>query len=296
MKKHFYLSPFFLMLAFIFLSCDSNTGPAASDNYEISSEPITLEINTSPDSLQLEHSPSYSIDYSELKLNGINLMSVRYYYPAPKYNIEIDREFVTAAHDSFAVEIMNCNSKYKWLMDLGIIEIDEYHGWINTEAVLLRTEKSANADSTLNYRFVFQTLKEGKGYICFIEIDSLGIASSNESHGLLIGYSINPLNKIILQVGEIKWNYNIKEGTFSTVSVSIKGTTNIYRMRGMTHGDGIISAMEIPIQNDGGFDTVIPVAFSHVEGVTLKTSSELLLYGTVGLPKIVSLKNPESNN
>ena len=63
----------------------------------------------------------------------------------------------------------------------------------------------------------------------------------------------------------------------------------------MTYGDGVAMAEEIPIDIDNKFEIEIPVAFSHVEGVTLKTNSELLLYGTVGLPKIIVLVNPKSN-
>jgi hypothetical protein len=63
----------------------------------------------------------------------------------------------------------------------------------------------------------------------------------------------------------------------------------------MTAGDGVLMAEEIPITNNHRFEIEIPVAFSYKEGVTLKTNSELLLYGTVGLPKIIPLINPQSD-
>ena len=63
----------------------------------------------------------------------------------------------------------------------------------------------------------------------------------------------------------------------------------------MAYGDGEIMAKEIPIQSDNSFEIEIPVAFSNQEGVELKTNSELLLYGTVGLPKIVPLINPKNS-
>lgn len=62
----------------------------------------------------------------------------------------------------------------------------------------------------------------------------------------------------------------------------------------MTYGDGVLMAMEIPIQSDNYFESEIPVAFSFQEGVTLTTSTELILYGTVGLPRIIPLINPKS--
>jgi hypothetical protein len=170
------------------------------------------------------------------------------------------------------------------------------NNWTNSEVTLSRTEEVTDSDSTITYQFVFTTLKQGKGYICFVEENRLGQVSSNQSHGLLVGYTANPLTKIWLNVDEIKWVYNAEKGTFSTVSVKIKGSTNVYRLRGMTYGDGVAMAMEIPLQNNTDFEIEIPVAFSHVEGVTLKANSELILYGTVGLPKVISLINPENGN
>jgi len=290
MIKHCCSVLILLLLVIIFNSCD-NTEPVNSNSFEISGEPILIENNVNSDSLQIERSPNYSIDYSVLELNGIDLTTVKYYYPAP--DIKIDREFIVAINDSFRVEIKNCKNEYEWLIDSGTIELGD-NNWINQEVALLRNEKIINADSTVNYSFIFKTQKEGKGYICFIERNYLGEISSSESHGLLIGYSTNALNKILLNVDEIKWIYNIEEGTFSTVSVKIKGTTNVYRLRGMTYGDGVIMAKEIPIQNDNSFEIELQIAFSHMEGVTIKTSSELLLYGTVGLPKIIKLINPKS--
>ena len=285
-----------LLLLITFSSCnDNNTDPTNRDKIEISSEPIDIEINVNPDSLRKEQFPVYSVDYLFLKLNGIDLTTVKYLCPASNSNNKVDREFVISDKDSFEVDINNCKNENDWLVDLGSIDFGENQQWINEEVTLVRTEKTLNVDNTINYRFIFQSLSKGKGYICFIEKNQQGEISCNTSHGLLIGYSINPLNKIQLNIDKITWIYNLKEGSFSTVSVLIKGTTNIYRFRGMTYGDGISSAMEIPINNDNSFEVEIPVAFSHVEGIMIKTDSELLLYGTVGLPKIIPLVNPASN-
>jgi len=292
MNNYWHSFYFSLIIVITFTSCNSSNEPSNLDKFEITSEPISIEININPDSLQIEQSPHYSIDYSDLKLNGVDLTTVKYYCPTP--DIEVDREFIVAANDSFEVEIKYCNNEYEWLIDLGTIELGENNSWINSEVILLRTEKVINVDNTTNHKFIFKTLKEGKGYICFIEKNQLGEISSSESHGLLVGYSINPLDKIILNVDEIKWKYNTEKGTFSTVSVSLIGTTNIYRLRGISTGDGLLMSMEIPFQNDKSFEIELPVAFSNIEGVTLKTNSKLLLYGTVGLPKVIPLINPKS--
>ena len=288
MKTYHYLV--FLLLLLAFSSCNNNT-----DKIEIIGKPITIEININPDSLQIEQFPVFSADYSSLKLKGVDLTSVKCSYPAIAPANEVDREFVIADKDSFEVDINNCKNENDWLVDLGSIDFGENQKWINEEVTLARTEKISNADNTINYRFIFQSLTKGKGYICFIEINQEGSVSSNESHGLLIGYSINPLNKIQLNINEIIWKYNIGKGSISTVSVLIKGTTNIYRLRGMTYGDGVLEAMEIPINNEYSFEIEIPVAFSHVEGIMLNTDGELLLYGTVGLPKIITLTNAQKD-
>ena len=293
MIKYFF-SISLLFLAILFSSCSNNTEPTNPNKFEISSEPISIEFNVSLDSLHIENFPNYSIEYSALRLNGVDLTTVKYYYPAQNSNVEVDREFVVNTYGSFEVEIKNCESESNWLVELGTVELAD-NSWINSEISLLRTEKAINADNTINYKFVFKALKGGKGYICFVEKNDIGEISSNESHGLLIGYTINPLPKIILNITEIKWRYNTEEGTFSTVSVNLKGTVNSYRLRGMSYGDGVIMAKEIPVQNNNNFDIEIPVAFSHIEGVILKTNTELLLYGTIGLPKVIPIKNPRSN-
>lgn len=295
MIKNCFSILFLLLLTISFISCNNSTTPTNSDKYGISSEPIAIEINVNPDSLLTEHSPQYLVDYSSLKLNGIMLTPIKYYYPSPNWGIEVDREFILAVNDSFMVEIKNCSGKYDWSIDLGNTEFGDNNSWVNSEVALIRTEKNIEANGNISYKFTFQAQRRGKGYICFIEKDSLGTVSSNTSHGILIGYTTKALEKILLNISEINWKYNTEEGTFSTVSVKLKGTTNAYRLRGMTYGDGVLMGKEIPIQDNNSFEIEIPVAFSNQEGVELKTNSELLLYGTVGLPKIVPLINPKNS-
>ncbi len=194
-----------------FTGCENNVGPTTSDIAEISDQPSSIEFTVNPESIQTEHFPIFSVDYSALKLDGINLTAVRYYYPAPNLNITVDREFVVAANDSFEVEIKNCRTGYGWVVDLGTIDFGEQNKWINSEVTLLRTEEAAGSNNTIDYRFVFRTLKQGKGYICFIEENQQGQVSSNESHGLLVGYTANALSKIWLNVDEIKWTYNTEK-------------------------------------------------------------------------------------
>ena len=76
MKTYHYLVLLLLLLAFS--SCNNNTDPNNADKIEIIGKPITIEININPDSLQIEQSPVFSVDYSSLKLKGVNIASVKY--------------------------------------------------------------------------------------------------------------------------------------------------------------------------------------------------------------------------
>lgn len=291
MKSISYLFPIFVFIIIAFCSCNKGTEPVEK-NFSIVSQIRSVEEDAVrlADTTIIQHSPFYSVLYSSLELNGVDLFYIKYVYPE-----KANCEFVVSQGDSFTVEIKGCKKDRTWLVDLGDIKLSNNDSWINSEVQLIRNEKSFNSDSTVNNRFTFKALKSSKGYVCFIETDRSGSASSNDSHGLVIGYDVNPLDKVSTQIFSCIWEYNTEGGSFSTVRLKIKGTTNAYRLRGLTYGDGIIGAMEIPITNNN-FDIEIPVAFSHVEGIILKTSTKLIVYGAIGSPKIIRLINPKSQN
>jgi hypothetical protein len=295
MMKHFFNTLLALLLLFTFYSCENNKPTELPDEFEVRGEPISLEFNVSPDSLKPESYTEYSTDYNKLELCGVYMTDVKYLWPNTFTMTEVNREFVLTTNDSFVVEIRNCKIEREWMIDLGSINLTGNNNWTNNSVTLLRREESINSDSTINYKHIFKTIGEGKGYICFIEKNKDDWISSNESHGLLIGYNVKPLRRMFINLDKIEWIYNIEEGTFSTVHVKVEGSTNAYRLRGLTHGDGELSAMEIPVQSNSHFEIEIPVAFSHVEGVVLKTSAQLILYGTIGLPKVIQLVNPKSD-
>lgn len=284
--------PFLILVSIIiaFYGCNKGTEPV-ENNSRINSQvkPVEDDVVRFADTTITQHSPSYSVLYSSLDLIGVDLYSIKYTYPE-----EARCEFVISQNDSFTVEIKGCKKDKTWLVDLGDIKFSSNDSWINSEVQLISSEKSLNPDSTVNNRFTFKALKSSKGYVYFIETDQAGAASSNDSHGLVIGYDINPLDKVSTQIYSSIWEYNAEGSSFSTVRLRIKGTTNAYRLRGMTYGDGLAMAMEIPIENNN-FDIEIPVAFSHVKDVTLTTSTELIVYGTIGLPRIIKLINPKSS-
>ncbi|MGE5497135.1 MAG: hypothetical protein ACM3Q2_03655 [Syntrophothermus sp.] len=290
MKPVRYLSLFIVFTIIAFCSCNKGTEPA-EDNSRIVSQlrPVEDDAVRLADTLITQHSPLYSVPYSRLKLNGVELYSAKYTYPSAA-----NCEFVISQDDSFTVEIKGCKKDRTWLVDLGDIKLNGAGSWTNTEVQLISNTKSYNHDSTVNNRFTFKALKSSKGFVYFIETNQSGSASSNESHGLAIGYDINPLDNVSLQIYSTVWEYNTEGGSFSTLHLLLKGTTNAYRLRGMTYGDGLAMAMEIPIKNNS-FDVEIPVAFSNEKDVTLTNNTKLIIYGTKYLPRIITLVNPKSS-
>ncbi|MFH1195562.1 MAG: hypothetical protein V1720_07595 [bacterium] len=273
--------------------CELKDNPADSNPTEIKDSAKSYTIDVPADSLIVESSPVYEISYSDVPTMQYGLSGLKYYYPEEKmYNV--DREFVIAVGDSFTIKINHCVAGNKWQADKGTIIGPSPAGWDNDEVAALNIDSINSSTGNLQRVFKFKALKKSKGYISLIETDASGISTSGITHELLIGYNCVPLSQVQVNITEIKWIYNTSDNSFSTVSVKLKGTTNVYRLRGIAHGDGEISAFEIPVDTNKTFTTQYTVAFSHISGTTLTTNSELILYGTVGIPKVISLINPQN--
>ena len=106
----------------------------------------------------------------------------------------------------------------------------------------------------------------------------------------MVGYTTNPIENLWVEFENIIWNYD-SEG-FSSVSIRLRGVTNLKRIKVKTFGDGAPGVSEIPIGVNGNFDAEIPVAFSHVENIYLTTDTQIALYGKFGAPIIIDLENP----
>lgn len=282
----------YTLFAVLIIGCEKSLEPLLNKNknFEIIDQPKYIEIDINPDSIRIEQSPNFSINYSELNKNGEDVHFHR--YEPPNHYPLIDREFVISEADSFTVEIRNCKYKNSWSVDLGdILHFPEPFNWINSEIKLSKTEKTVNQDSAVYYLFSFQALKPGKGYLYFVEKDESG-RLPDESRGIIVCYLINPLSKMSLNIDEIKWIYDIEQEHYSTVAVKIKGTTNIYRLRAVS---GMVPmALDIPIDNSKSFTAEFPVGYSHEPGTYLHDNCELFLYGIVGIPKSVLLVNPQN--
>ncbi len=289
MVHYFKLAVLLTLSAILFSSCNKDVFPTNSEDYSVSEGKKFIEFNVEKNLTANQKSPHLRYTYSELKLN---MTYNKWIYPKSGSFLKVDSEFNVAVNDSFVVEISNCKKENIWTTDLGEIT-GGAEPWLNNEISLLRIDKTYNSDSSYNCKFVFKVLKSGKGYVAFIEKDKAGTVSSSSSHGLFIGYNVNPMQRVFVNLQEVEWIYNDSKYSFSTVAVRLKGTTNAYRLRCRTSGDGLLSAAEIPVIN-GHFEKTIGIAFSNISELRLTTNSELAVYGTVGLPKIISLLNPEA--
>lgn len=292
MIQYFKLAVLLTLSAILFSSCNKDVIPTNTEDYSVSEGKKFIEFTVEKDLTANQKSPHLRYTYSELKLNGVDLASNKWIYPKPGSFLTVDCEFNVAVNDSFIVEIAKCKKENNWFADSGE-KTAGAEPWLNNEISLLRIDKTYNSDSSYNCKFVFKVLKPGKGYIAFIEKDKAGNGSSGSSHGLFIGYNVNPMQRVFVNFQEVEWIYNNSKYSFSTVAVRLKGTTNAYRLRCRTSGDGLLSSAEIPVIN-GHFEKTIGIAFSNISELRLTTNSELAVYGTVGLPKIISLLNPEA--
>ncbi len=78
---------------------------------------------------------------------------------------------------------------------------------------------------------------------------------------------------------------------FSSVSLYLKGKTNAKKMAVTTRGDGVVGDQAINLNVLGEFDDSIPIAFSHVGGIILQTSTNVKFYGSNNDSQYVLLGN-----
>ncbi len=244
------------------------------------------------DQIPRQHtSLSFSINYSDLSLDGLEQLYItENYIPDSSMNIRVKNEFLLTPGDSFTVKIKNCSSATNWFVDVGDSSYSMRGNWINNEVELIKRDSVLSSDNTVDYKYYFRSIKRSKGYICFAELNDAGSPSMQNLRGLIIGYTAGALDSVWVKLNSVEWI--CATNPYSRISVRLKGTTNAYRIRGVGHGDGVNSAVEIPVKPDNSFDIKYSVAFLHAEGVVLKTDTELLLYGSAGLPKKIKIANP----
>jgi hypothetical protein len=76
---------------------------------------------------------------------------------------------------------------------------------------------------------------------------------------------------------------------FSTVSLYVKGATNARMVLVETHGDGLYGNYPLDLNSSGEFEDTVSIAFSHVNGLFLSTSTRIKFYGYDNDSQFVSL-------
>lgn len=264
---------------FLYTGCGTSVGPSVNSNNDTTSNSGSTF--------------SFSIDYDKVPGNGLGQINIiKHYFPDTSLNITVQKEFLLEPGDTIKVSVKNCSPDFIWDIDFGTVNISPENNWINDDVGLLGQDSTVNSDKSVNRNFYLSALKKGKGYLCFFEAarnDGLPISNGR---GFIIGYTIDALDSVWVKIDTVEWFY--QTSPYSQVSVRLKGTTNAYRLRGMGYGDGVASAVEIPVNDNQTFDSKYSVAFSHSDGIYLSTDTRLLLYGAPGLPKLVVIKNPRN--
>jgi hypothetical protein len=168
--------------------------------------------------------------------------------------------------------------------------------------VFVRKEQIGVLPGRYDLIYTFQSIGADKGYIGFAETDTSfggcpgGCLSSN-SKSLIVGYTAGVEKDLYVDLEKITWEYDMipsKYGPdeFSTLEVFLSGSTNAYRMKVETYGDGILYYCDIEIDDESHFSRKVGIAFRYGSDEYLKTGTRLALFGTVGPPKVIELKNP----
>ena len=282
---------FFTISIIVFSGCKNSSEPVSSQEtnqgflFSLDGDTALYTFTSNPDSIKTEPHPNVQIYYDSLQNIGIEALEVEYGFPNSFPSMSVINEIKVGSRDSFEVNIINCQPDKKWNAKLGNFD------WKDSSVILNKIDTAGASDSKINYKFRFITQGKSKGYIGFYEENSDGSVSSN-AKGVIAGYTMDPLENIWIDIKNIKWIYDTRKNVFSSVSIAVRGQTNAYRMRIMTYGDGVSFAREIPI-NNGSFSDTIGLAFSNESGLVLTVSTEMALYGTSGLPKLIPLVNPK---
>ncbi len=244
---------------------------------------------TSLDTVVVETNPSYIVDRDNLEDSCYCFFEIngRFYpgYPEPIDEC-VSHEFVINPGDSFQVGILNCRIGISWTMELDVDNVS----LVEQYAVQTSLE-------LYDIFYTFDSMGGGKGYIGFAELDTSqfwcgpgGSCVSPDSKCLIVAYTAGVIEDMYINLDTIVWKYDL-EGP-SELSILLQGTTNAYRLKIETYGDGVIWNHDMQIQSDSTFNDEVSIAFSHLPNVYKKNNTKLGIYGTVGPPKFVVLKNP----
>ena len=274
--------PFPFLIVFMSLLACNKTPTQPVAQIVVACDPIQWNYRISADSLVPDTSSVFSAyinqltpipGYSITDANGLgdwrSLPKSEWYY--------LKNEFVKSVFDSFTVELSGCANQTQWILfkDDSIVKC-------------LKTDSIAETDSSFTMKWHFTAQKSGKGILQFL-VSSYSLKTEGHSE-MLIGYSINPKDSMWVSINKIFWIFDTSRG--SSVSLALQGETNAFALSLQTFGDGLFNQPFLKIDSLGEFSDTLNIAFSAVGRYIIQASTQLFIYGTVGIPQSILLKNP----
>ena len=275
MKKPSLFGVLFILCVTTFY-CQKNFDPfSTSSDSEV---PLSYTFHTSADSVTILSSPLFVVDRDTLSQNGgansfaNDLFDFTY---SSYWDTRIRRELIISQGDSFRVRIQNCLVGKVWNFCID-----------SADQVSFSKDSLPVSDSLYDCLYTFKPTQACKGVIGFYE-------RSDDSRGFIIGYTIDYREILTVRFDAIDWIYGLEEN-WSTLAVHLAGKSNAMKLKMESYGDGVISVHQIPLDSEGKFDITQSISFRYGIHDSLSTNTRIALYGTVGPPKIVTIKNPLS--
>lgn len=269
-----------LTLTISTFKCSNNIFEAENNNKKtLYATPLDCVFVTDEDSIIINPSDTFIIDRNILVENAFCISYIHELYLFGD-EFEISKEFIINSGDIITISITNCLVDKPWIVyysDSNDLEL------IFKDSIFLQ-----NSECNLTYQF--RTTRSNKGYIGFIELGFNELLNkytiSSENKGLAIAYTCDPIDSLWIQTDSLAWIFDITQ--YPPLHIFLKGKTNAYSLFIELHGSGVLEDYKIPLTKSGFFcDTIY-------QWSTKINHTFLHVFGTVGLPKKIILKNPLS--
>ncbi len=285
MKKSLLLI-FITLCSVLMISCDEDTKQVLEalgilDSKTMEGEAINKLYSTAKEAYEVLVSPELEMDMNNVAYTAGEYFVGDCLFPEKAYQSykeSIIPVVMDADSDIMEVVVKNC-------------EIGKEYG-VNIDGKYVTLSKKDTLDITgdeYTLKYTFDVTGKEKGFISIFEEEN-GSFLPKAACGL-IEYTNGVVENLKINITDVVWIYDIEE-SLSALKVKIKGNTNGYRIKYETFGEGSVSSNELKIDANGNFSIEIPISFLYEAQEYLKQDLRLALYGTVGAPKIITLKNP----
>lgn len=240
-------------------------------------DPIDTVYITSEDSVSENYSSSFTVRWSAL--GGTASMGYGLRCEWIGNERVVTKEVIADDNGSIDITITDCPAGHTW---------NVYYS-NTTDLHLEETDSVSTNGYTYDISWRHTIHEPGKGYINFAEVPAEHMGATGRSLGIM--YTREFIDTLRVAIDPITWHYAICE-TGSDLCVALSGNTNAYRLFIETYGDGFLGMSEIPLDSDGSFSKEFFLAFIYMGDSFLRHDSRLYVIGTVGMPKIIHLRNP----